>query len=216
MRGKTEADAISTLAGDRLKPRVAHIFSDKTPGTVTAQDPKPGTRVAEGTTVYVNVSQGVKPVTVPSVTNEPYSQAAGELLAQGFKVLRTDVNSTEPKETVLSQDPGGGTSQPPGTTVTLTVSKGPSSVLVPNVVGKDQTIAQDTLATAGFKVNVTTQNTSDSTQDGLVLRQNPAGGATVRPGATVTIVVATFVVPPPTTSTSTTTTGTTTTPGGGP
>ena len=61
------------------------------------------------------------------------------------------------------------------------------------------------LQQSGFKVHIVNQPTSDPNQDGIVLSQNPAGGAQAKPGSPVTITVGRI-------TNSTTTTTTTTTP----
>ena len=120
---------------------------------------------------------------------------------------------------MLAQDPGGGTQQPPGTTVTLTVSKGPSTSLVPDVTSLDEQSATDDADERRLQGQLEQPERAELRgRTGIVLRQNPLGGASARPGATVTIVVGRFVAAPPTTTTTptdtTTTDPTTTTPGG--
>ena len=72
-------------------------------------------------------------------------------------------------------------------------SSGAGRPSVPNVVGEDQSTAMQDLSAAGFQVQVVDQNTSDQSQDGLVVRQDPAGGVKAEPGSTVTIWVGRFV-----------------------
>jgi eukaryotic-like serine/threonine-protein kinase len=144
------------------------------------------------------------------VTGESYDQAAADLRAAGFTVTRRDVNDNSQAGIVLSQDPGGGTSQPPGSNITLTVSKGPASALVPDVTSQTQANAVTTLTNAGFKANVTSETTQFKDEDGIVLSQDPSGGRSAKPGTTVTISVGKYT-PPTTTTTSTTTAATTTT-----
>jgi serine/threonine-protein kinase len=76
--------------------------------------------------------------------------------------------------------------------VTLTVAKEPSTATVPDVTGKQDTDAVSTLQDAGFKVDITRQDTQDLTQDGIVLSQNPTAGQTKKKGSKVTIVVGRF------------------------
>ena len=139
--------------------------------------------------MHVNVSRGVKPVQVPGVVGEPYEQAAGELQGQNFAVKRTDVDSDQPKGTVVAQDPGANAVVTPGSTVTLSVSKGPTTTSVPDVTSSDQDTATSTLENSGFKVKVQKQPTTDPSQDGIVLDQDPVGGTNAKPGSTVTIFV---------------------------
>ena len=99
--------------------------------------------------------------------------------------------------TVISQNPSGGSQQRPGTTIALTVSKGPAQVPVPDVEGFDVATARATLRNAGFTVVVVTADTDVFEEDGIVLAQNPAGGVDADPKSTVTITVGRFVEPPP-------------------
>jgi serine/threonine-protein kinase len=64
--------------------------------------------------------------------------------------------------------------------VTLTVSAGQQTIDVPDVTGLDEDSAREQLETAGFQVEATDEPTSDPTQDGLVLRQSPAGTTALR------------------------------------
>jgi serine/threonine-protein kinase len=189
VKGKSSDEAFAALADANLKWKVTQVYSTLDPGTVTAQDPKAGKKVPEKTVVHVNVSRGVKPVAVPSVIGEPYEQAAGELQGQNFAVKRTDVDSNQPKGTVVAQDPGANALVTPGSTVTLSVSKGPTQTAVPDVTSSDQDTATSTLENSGFKVKVQKQPTSDPSQDGIVLDQDPVGGTNAKPGSTVTIFV---------------------------
>ena len=89
-----------------LTSKVAQVFSDKPPGTVTAQDPKPGTRVAEGTVVHINVSAGRqagRPCRASSGGRTTRPRA--ELSAQGSRSARSDVDSTSRRAPCVAQDP---------------------------------------------------------------------------------------------------------------
>ena len=44
------------------------------------------------------------------------------------------------------------------------------------MVGEDQATARSDLENAGFKVQVVEQETTDPSQDGIVIDQDPAGG----------------------------------------
>lgn len=66
----------------------------------------------------------------------------------------------------------------------------PDEVQVPNVVGKEQKVAETELQNADFKVKVELAN-SDSKKDGTVISQDPNGDTYEDPGTTVTITVST-------------------------
>jgi eukaryotic-like serine/threonine-protein kinase len=192
VRTKDSTDAAATLAGIGLKPDVHQVYSAKDVGTVVAQAPRPGTKVAKGSKVRINVSQGPAPVDVPQVVNLPFAQASSELQAKGFKVERVDQDSNQPADTVLAQDPRGGATAPMGSTITLTVSKGPQTTAVPDVTSLDVDTARSTLEQSGFKVKVVKQPASDPSLEGIVLDQQPSPNSQAKPGATVTIFVGHF------------------------
>jgi serine/threonine-protein kinase len=68
-----------------------------------------------------------------------------------------------------------------GDSVQLVVSTGPSTVMVPNVVGQPRDNAIAVLTGAGLSVQASCGRNSP------VVSQNPAGGSTVPPGSTVAI-----------------------------
>ena len=62
-------------------------------------------------------------------------------------------------------------------------------VTVPNVVGTTQQSAKTTLQNAGLTATATTTSDCSTTDNGMVLSQNPAAGATVGKGENDTISV---------------------------
>jgi len=117
-------------------------------------------------------------------------------------VRRVDVQANSPAGTVVDEQPSGGSTQQPGTTIILSVSKGPATTAVPDVEGLDEATAKAQLQNAGFKVAVQTQSTQDPAEDGVVISQDPQGGAQVQPKSTVLITVGQLATPPPTTDTT--------------
>jgi serine/threonine-protein kinase len=148
--------------------------------------------------VRINVSSGPADVTVPSVIGLSFDQASASLQNQGFAVARTFVDSDQAKGTVVDQSPSG--SAPPGSTINLSVSRGPQMSTVPDVTSQDEQSASSALQSAGFKVQVQRQDVNDPGLDGIVLNQNPTGNTRAAQGSTVTIVVGRFPTsgqPPP-------------------
>ncbi|HSC90024.1 MAG TPA: Stk1 family PASTA domain-containing Ser/Thr kinase [Gaiellaceae bacterium] len=195
VRGRSRDDAVAALTDAKLEPNVVKVNSEKPVDTVIAQSPKPGETVEEGTAVRINVSAGPKPVAVPSVLGQPFESATATLQAAGFAVARRDADSNQPGGTVIDQSPAGGSTAAKGATITLTVSKGPTTAAVPDVTSLDRDTAVQTLRDSGFKASVTQEDTTDPSLDGVVLSQDPGGGAQAEPGATVTIAVGRYVEP---------------------
>jgi serine/threonine-protein kinase len=190
--GQSQTDAVAELTRIGLVAQVVQVNSDRDEGTVTAQSLNPGVVVVEGTRVRINVSKGPKPVVVPNVVGIPYDEAAAELQRAGFGVVEVDVDSDRTTGTVVDQNPDGGSSSSKGSTVTLSVSRGPSTVAVPDVTTFDVTIAQTTLTNAGFRTQVVLEDTAEATDDGIVISQDPAGGAQAAPNSVVTLFVGRF------------------------
>ena len=204
--GQSSEDAVAELTRVGLDARVVEVNSDRDEGTVTAQSLAPGTVVVEGTQVRINVSKGPRPVIVPSVTDLPYDQAASELQQAGFNVARIDVASDLAEGIVVRQDPSGGSEGSRGSTVTLSVSQGPTTSAVPDVTGTDFSIAQTTLENEGFRTQVVLEDVDDPSSDGIVLSQDPVGGSQAELNTLVRLFVGRYVEP---TDDETTTTPTT-------
>jgi serine/threonine-protein kinase len=184
--GQNRDAAISALVNAGLSPKAYPVPSSKPVDTVTGQDPPAGKVVEKGSSVRINYSSGPAEVDVPNVVGLPYDQAASSLQGQGFGVKRTDVDSDQPKDTVVSQSPNRA---PAGATITLSVSKGPKMSTVPDVTSQDQGSAKSTLQAAGFTVQVQQQDVQDPGLVGIVLSQSPTGNTKAKQGSTVTITV---------------------------
>jgi beta-lactam-binding protein with PASTA domain/tRNA A-37 threonylcarbamoyl transferase component Bud32 len=194
--GLSYDQAVDALAEAKLKAKRKEVFSEKPPGEVVKQSPKAGESVIEGSTVTLNVSKGTETVPVPDVLQQSKASAEAELRAAGFNVTSTTAASNDtPKGLVSSQTPAPGVEAQKGSSVTIVISSGPESVAVPNVVGQDQVTAEQTLEDAGFVVTTVEEPTTDPTQDGLVVDQDPSGGVRASPGSTVRIIVATLAPP---------------------
>ena len=197
--GESLDRALSDLRDANLRWRVVRVDSDEPEGQVVSQAPTAGASVDEGSRVTLRVSKGPRPLAVPNVTGQPFESASSTLLGRGFAVKRVDVEANDPRGTVVGQSPDAGTFQPPGTTITLSVSKGPKTSTVPDVTSLSQNDAQAQLKASGFRVRIVTQPVTSPDQEGIVQTQDPAGGTQAAPGTVVTIAVGRF--------TGTTTTG---------
>jgi eukaryotic-like serine/threonine-protein kinase len=194
--GEPLDQALSDLQDAKLKGKVIRTDSDKPQGQVISQSPTAGASVQQGSQVKLKVSKGPKPVAVPNLIGSTFESANSILLGMGFAVKRQVVTSDAPKDTVVDTSPGVGTLQPPGTTITVMVSKGPTTSTVPDVTTLSQSDAQATLRASGFGVKIVSQPVVDPSQDGIVQTQDPPGGSQQPPGTAVTIAVGKFASTP--------------------
>ncbi|MCK1796337.1 Stk1 family PASTA domain-containing Ser/Thr kinase [Streptomyces sp. XM4193] len=157
LKGVPLAEARKRLKSANLAAAtVTREFSDTVDrGAVVATDPKAGSERRPGSAVSLVVSKGEQ-LDVPSVTGMTEEEAREELTEVGFevKVASARVHSEEDSGTVARQSPDEGATGATGDTVTLTLSKGPEMVEVPDVVGMDEDEAVQELEDAGFKVTV--------------------------------------------------------------
>ena len=87
------------------------------------------------------IVKGPQPIAVPDVRGQSVQSASSALQGAGFAVATKVVPSNQPKDTVIAQTPSAGASEPPGTTITLSVSKGPKTSTVPDVTSQDAALA---------------------------------------------------------------------------
>jgi serine/threonine-protein kinase len=121
------------------------------------------------------------------------ANARATLEQAGFQVQSVSAPSdSTPQGNVSAQSPSAGTDAPKGSTVTITVSSGPSTTTVPDEVGQEKQVAMDDLKANGFKVKVVNTAVSDPGQENIVQDQDPSGGSQAPPGSTVTIFVGKF------------------------
>ena len=174
--GKQLTDAVAALTRAGLNAKSVGVASDKPSGTVTAQDPRPGTSLVEGATVRINYSTGPKPVAVPPVVGLDYSTALQQLQAAGFAVARTDVESDQPAGVVVSQVPSGIVDGDQGIDRQAVGLERAADDAAAGRDGPDRRrTRRATLKAAGFKVTVTPQDTDVETFDGVVISQDPPG-----------------------------------------
>ncbi|MFE7934043.1 Stk1 family PASTA domain-containing Ser/Thr kinase [Streptomyces sp. NPDC057456] len=178
------------LKTDGLAPGlVTQEFSDDViKGFVISTDPEAGTKRRAGTAVSIVVSKG-SPVDIPDVTGDALDDAKAELEEAGLKVkvATGQVNSEFDKGLVATQTPEEGSEAAEGDTVTLTVSKGPEMVEVPDVVGASVDDAKSLLKQSGFEVE------EDRGLLGIfgdtVKSQSVDAGDTAPKGSTITITI---------------------------
>ncbi len=190
LRGTPLGTAKSDLKKRDLEPGMTtKEFSDSiAKGSVIRTDPGAGETRKAGSAVALVVSKG-SPVDVPDVTGESEQDAIADLEDAGLKaeIATQRVNSEEDKGSVARQSPAEGKQLAEGDTVTLTISKGPVMVEVPDVTGLKVDEAKSRLSAAGFDVKEDRGilGLFGDTVDG----QSVEGGDEAPKGSTITITI---------------------------
>lgn len=131
------------------------------------------------------------PVTVPDLAGRTVPDARTLLAGAGLRVLGTVEQPHEIVEAglVIASDPPRGSSVPPDTAVTLTVSTGPAPVSVPVLEGLPLAEARRVLTDRGLELGELRRRESSRPAD-TVLGSDPAAGATLARGSAVSLVLA--------------------------
>ncbi|MEW2516160.1 Stk1 family PASTA domain-containing Ser/Thr kinase [Streptomyces sp. NPDC046870] len=188
--GQSLARARARLKAEDLEPgMVTREFSDDVPrGSVIGTTPEAGTERHAGSAIALIVSKG-SPIDVPDVTGDDLESAKQELTDAGLKVKVAGkrITSEYDEGEVAAQSPDDGHQAAEGDTVTLTLSKGPEMIEVPDVVGDSVDDAHQALEDAGFEVK------EDRGLLGLfgdtVKKQSVDGGDEAPKGSTITITI---------------------------
>ena len=128
---------------------------------------------------------------VPDVKERSQEEARSILESAGFKVnatVKTEDSADIAKDMVTRTDPAAGQSVPKGTTITIYVSSGMTTV-PSNLVGQSKdSVLQQYEGKFSFTVE---QESSDTVEAGLITRVSPDSGSSIAQGGSITIWVST-------------------------
>jgi eukaryotic-like serine/threonine-protein kinase len=190
LSGLSQEDAVAKLEEAGFKTQVVRVNSDRVEeGLVIRTDPAGGTTATRGSTVVLTVSKGQKLAKVPVLVGSQRSVAVQEIRGRGLTPSVEEEESARPPGEVIRQAPSAGSQLPPGSTVSIVVSKAPRKTKVPNVIGSERAEAVEALREAGLSPSVQEEETEVPSQVGRVTDQFPPPGSEVEPGAEVTLVV---------------------------
>ena len=125
--------------------------------------------------------------TVPAVVGMRQERAEATVRDAGLDPESTRRESAKPRGVVLAQNPDPGAEVDEGADVRLVVSNGPPRETVPDLVGQTESEAVADLDAAGFDADVT-KAFSDK-KAGIVVAQEPEGGASLKEGSPVALTV---------------------------
>ncbi len=197
--GQTRDAAQGTLYAAGLAPDIVEVEApdDKVALTVLSQDPTASSPVPANKRVKITVATRSGKAKIPDLSGQTAENATISLQQLGFRTssdLEASPNVAPGK--VTRTDPPNDTSMQKGSVVVIYLSAGPQAP-VPNVVGSTAKDGRAALEAKGFKVQVTSQTVTDSSQKGFVVGQRPAATESLEPGGIVVIRVG--VLGPPVT-----------------
>jgi beta-lactam-binding protein with PASTA domain/tRNA A-37 threonylcarbamoyl transferase component Bud32 len=156
VRGDNAAQAGALIQKDMLTVGTTSTAPSATvpANEVISTSPSANTPVAPNTPINLTISSGQPTSLVPPVIGDLASTAEQILTSAGFKVA--PLSSAQLNDTVLTETPNANTTQPQGTTITLTVST-TTTTTIPNT-------------------STTTPNTSTTTTTSPATTTTTAGG----------------------------------------
>ncbi|WP_104175471.1 Stk1 family PASTA domain-containing Ser/Thr kinase [Arthrobacter sp. Y81] len=189
---KTVAEAQQLLGTAGFQSTTKDVFDDDIrAGLVVGTEPEAGREIRKFQPVSLFVSKGPQLFPLPGMSGKSLDEAKNELngAEMALGTVTETFSETEPAGTVLAQDPAAGTPARRGTPVSLTVSKGPEPIPVPDVRGQDQGAAVKAIEAAGLKAVISPETVNDKkVPKGAVVAQEPSSGALTR-GESVTLTV---------------------------
>ncbi|MFJ8861021.1 Stk1 family PASTA domain-containing Ser/Thr kinase [Streptomyces sp. NPDC102451] len=140
---------------------------------ICSQTPGSDEQMETGETVTVVVSTGAPKIEVPDVLEKSEDSARKALEDKGFTVNVKTAESEKTLNSVISQDPEGGSKVEKDTEVTITVAKEATEPM-PDVRTRSYDAAVAQLNALGFR-NVSKQDVDSDEAAGTVIEQSPAG-----------------------------------------
>jgi beta-lactam-binding protein with PASTA domain len=199
-------EAQITLTAEGLQLAIIDsTYSQKTPlGTLLEQNPKPGSKVKKGRTIYaIQNARFRRPVIMPELRDLSLRQAESTIKALGLELGEIIYEPSTYKDLILdvrteNTPIAAGTQVPEGTVVDLHVGRGPGiqQVTVPSIVGKSLTDARSWLMGHSLsmgRVEYDVEPTEETKDLYIVYSQTPESGTVVVEGTTVNIKLSTDI-----------------------
>ena len=183
-----DVEALLNAARLRLG-RLDKRESDRQPGTVLAQTPRPGTLLPLEAAVDVTVATPDY-VTMPKLVGKDIATAEESINTQRLRLGSIkETPSPEKAGIVLEQRPPAGKRVVVNTEVDLAIAR-PERVRVPNLIGEEPGKAEEMLM-AGRLAPGNVQSQEAPRETVAVISQDPAAGTRVSAGSQVNFVIAT-------------------------
>jgi beta-lactam-binding protein with PASTA domain len=165
------------------------------PLTVFSQYPKAADYVKKGRKIFLTIiTNNVPRISLPDVIGRSVSSASSLLSGTGLIIEQTEFIPAIEKNTVLrlkfeGREISPGSSIPKGSKITLVAGDGfgNTEVIVPDLTGMSYEEADIIVAGSSLNMGSIMYDNSSGMPEGMVVRQRPEAGSTLRLGETVNI-----------------------------
>ena len=186
----TMQDAQRVLDKNDFKTRIIEKFENGTKrGLVLDQNPKPGEKRKEGTTITLFVSKGGELKTLPNIVGMGLVKAENILVDNGFRLGKTTGRYEKDKSigTILEQNPKANEKLAVGTAVDIVICEGTNEV--PKLQGKNLSEAKGLLEAAGLKLGEVKYVSDASVGQNIIMSSNPLAGMKIAKDDKVMLIV---------------------------
>jgi eukaryotic-like serine/threonine-protein kinase len=185
-----EAATKLTAAGFRTQQGESRYNVGSPRNTVLSQTPAGAVSAAKGTRVVLDISAGQRRAATPNVVGMDRDSARRTLEKVGLEAGPiTERESPLPRGEVLTMSPVAGTELILPSAIALVVSKGPTTLQVPYVIGRPYGEARAALEQMGLTAAAGGVDSTSSEPMGTVTAQLPLEGAAVDPGTPIALTV---------------------------
>lgn len=194
---KPVAEAIEILETGGFHPIIKDSVYDEKfpPGSIIQQNPVPFSKVKKGRRVYLVVSIGEKPHFVPSLIGLTPQDAEFRLREEDLVLnqIYYEFSNFYPRGVVISQSILAGEMAKKQQRVNITVSLGvaPTSLEIPNLIGKSLETARKELEIIGVKVNKIKYTYRPTLVPGTVLNQSVSPGTSAAKVESINLLIST-------------------------
>jgi beta-lactam-binding protein with PASTA domain/predicted Ser/Thr protein kinase len=192
--GRSLVEAETVARQRRLNVQVVQQVHNATLpiGSVVSQDPAAGTPVKINRAVGLVTSLGPEMMAVPDVRRHSLEET--RFTVEQARLVLGEIHEAYddavPSGFIVSQDPAPGASVARGTSVNITVSKGPAAIVLPDLVGRMLDDARRTLQDLGVTLRDVTQAAREDVPAGQVVAMTPPAGTRIAHGDAVGVTIA--------------------------
>ncbi len=199
---RTLTEAIEILHENGFEPVIQDSVYDEhfLPGSVIQQNPLPFSRVKRGRRVYLVVSIGEKPRYMPQLIGLTPQDAEFRLreIELGIRQVFYEFSDLYPRGVVFNQSVPSGEIAEKNQKVNITVSLGsaPTSLEIPNLVGKSLETVQKELEAMAVTVGKVKYVYRPKLVPGTILKQSVSPGTALLKVDSINLLVSTDQPPP--------------------
>ncbi|MHA6967132.1 Stk1 family PASTA domain-containing Ser/Thr kinase [Glutamicibacter bergerei] len=189
LTGMLQTQAVSQFDSQGVPVRVNSVYDDEIAvGRVVQSKPNTGESLMKFQGVNLLVSRGPELFEIPALQGLSQTEATSRLADKGLTKVKTsqEYSSSVEDGKVISSSPAAGEMASRKNTISLTLSRGPAPVQVPNVLGLTHEQAKQKFNDVGLKLVVGEKQYSSDIAPELVVAQSTQN-QTVPYGSSVTV-----------------------------